>query len=237
MITFYKNTFKGQSRLWKAFWLLWLLQIGWGIFFTILAIGLAIALGLLGGTIGAIVIVGGTFFLSIHWLVACWRCAFNVNIKAFAYITRVIVVLATLATLSSLVTMFGTISMMLAGGMMMDAAMQMPPGMHAPAPGAPGQFDPMMNDPMAPVTPMDMPNATSQPFNDIEQIPAPDPAAPVDNKDGIFEVACAEHFDTRLKATYADMAQYAADKAVYVEDCIEQLKQQHAAPPSPEAAP
>ena len=75
---------RGEDRLWKAFWLLWVM--GWWAVGTI-----AILIQNSGGLpayVGPAVII-----LYMIWAgVGVWRCAFNVGWRGWAYVSRGIVV-------------------------------------------------------------------------------------------------------------------------------------------------
>lgn len=76
---------RGEDRLWKAFWLLWVL--GWW------AVG---TIAVLFQNAGGLPSYAGPTVLLLYMIwagVGVWRCAFNVEWRGWGYIARSVVVL------------------------------------------------------------------------------------------------------------------------------------------------
>ena len=114
MISFFKNAWKGEAKLWKVFWLMGLLLAAISIVFFLLLTPLMFIspYAYMGIFVAWIFVVNG------FQLTANWRCAFNCGWKGWGYIVRTFVVLGVIGMIFNI---FATVSGVLMMSEMEDA--------------------------------------------------------------------------------------------------------------------
>ena len=95
-MSFLRNCFSGNERLWKAFWL-GLLLVAVVLFLVSFLVGFLsnILTANIAGAIGLIIV----YIFKIWWWISVWQCAPNSSMSLWMYAARIIVILSILGAL------------------------------------------------------------------------------------------------------------------------------------------